>query len=403
MPTFQYQALDENGKKRKGFIESDSQAVAFSQLQERGLVPVKIKPVAEKAAPGEETKFRVSDLLPTRRVRVGEAFYYLGLMLQSGSSLAQSLDLLGRMSGGRAARLWLNVRDEVEAGNSFSQALTSHPRIFSRVYVGMIQVAENVGRLGEVLEKIAQYEEQRAEVSGRLITAMVYPSVVFLVGAGAVYFLLSRVLPKIAGIFAQSDKALPYTTQALLAVGEALQNWGVFAALIPFALIFVFVFFYRRNEGLKYRVDKLLWKAPLFQKYALARFAGMLGFQLEAGIPLVQAMDSSAAAVGSSFFKRQIMEARNEVASGQPFDQALAKRGVFPEIFILTLSSGQRAGKLGAFLTRISRILERETDNILKRVVALAEPILILTIGLIIAGIVLAIMGPIFDLTSLVK
>jgi general secretion pathway protein F len=402
MSTFQYHALDSQGKKKKGFIEADSQAKAFSLLQDQHYLPVSITPVSGSRTERQKS-IKLPDFLTPGGVRLGESFYYLGLLLQTGTSLAESLDLIGRMSGGKGGRVWLHVRDAVEKGEPFSQALGAYPRQFPKVYVGMVRVAESVGRLGQVLEKIAHYEEQRSEVSGKLLTAMAYPAVILVVGIGAVYYLLANVLPNIAQVFAGAKQALPMSTQALLWVGGVMQAFGPLVLLLPLVLIGLFLFAYRKAESFRLRVDALLWKAPLFQKYALARFAGMLGFQLESGIPLVKAMEGAAEAVGSMHFRRLIEVAGKDVAAGQPLDRVLAKQGQFPEMFLLTLAMGQKSGKLDQFLLRVSGILERDVDNVLKRVVALAEPLLILCIGLAVAFIVMAILGPIFDLSTLVK
>lgn len=402
MPTFQYQALDSGGRKKKGFIEADSQARAFTQLQDQDLMPVSLAPVGEKFS----TSGRLAELLSLVRLggmKIGEPFFYLGLLLQSGTSLAHSLDLLGRMSGRRHGRVWLNIRDAVERGESFSQALKEYPRIFPAVYIGMIQVAEGVGRLGAVLERIAEYEEQRSEVSGRILTALVYPCVIMVIGMGAVYFLLSQVLPDISRIFTSAGQELPLTTTVLLGIGVTLRALGPAALLPPVLLILLAVMAYRRLPVVHRRVDRMLWRVPLVQKTILARFSGMLGFQLEAGIPLVRALQSSSEAVASRFFRDIVAEARKEVAAGQPLDRVLERQGVFPDVYLLTLSTGQRAGKLAPFLLRMARIYERDVDNILKRIVALAEPLLILFIGLSVGFIVLAILGPIFELTTLVR
>jgi len=159
----------------------------------------------------------------------------------------------------------------------------------------------------------------------------------------------------------------------------------------------------RRVPALRRWRDRLLWRLSLVQKFQLARFSGLLGFQLQAGIPLVQAMDSSARATTSLYFREKILEARDEVSAGRPLDRVLEKQGIFPEAYILTLASGQKSGQLGSFLLRLTQILEREVDNVLKRLVALAEPLLILAVGLTIGFIVMAIMEPIFNLTTLVR
>ena len=403
MPTFQHVSLDAREKKTKGFIEAESRARAFTLLQDKGLIPLNISPVSETSAKTQGRLSALRDFVPGGRVRLAESFYYLGILLQSGHSLAKGLDLVGRMSRAKASRMWLNIRDTVESGERFSRALAAYPKIFPSVYVGMIKVAENTGKLGQVLERIAKNEDRRAEAAGRLATALVYPMVILLVGAGAVYFLLSNVLPKISDIFAASKGSLPITTTLLLSVGKTLNAWGPAALLIPLLLVLTTIYASRRIAGFRAFRDRMLWKVPVVQKYLLARFSGMLGFQLEAGIPLVQALESSAQAVSSTFFRQKVLEAMEEVAAGRPLDKVFEKQGVFPEVYILTLASGQKAGQLGPFLLRLTHILERDVDNVLKRLVALAEPLLILCVGLVIGFIVLAVMEPIFSLTTLVK
>lgn len=402
MPTYQYFALDALGKKQKGFIESESQVKALSQLSAKGLTPLRLEPVREKTQ-GDTASFSLSRFFPGPSVKVSESFYYLGMLIQSGTPLSQSLDLIGRMSSGAAGKVWMDIRDTVEAGQPFSQAMLRYDRIFPPVYVGMVRVAESVGKLGPVLEQIARYEENRSEVSGKLVNAMVYPGVICLVGFGAVYFLLSQVLPKITRVFANMQKDLPWNTKMLMSLGQFFSSLGVFGLLIPLVLVLGAVMAYRRIPALREYLDELTWRVPLVQRHTLGRFSGLLGFQLEAGIPLVQAMDAAAGAIRSSFFQKRIQEARVEVASGQPLDKVLAKQKIFPDLYIMTLATGQKAGQLGEFLLRLAAILEREVDNSSKRIVALAEPLLILVVGVMIAFIVMAIMGPIFSLSTLVK
>ena len=402
MPTYQYQALDNEGKKKKGFIEAESQTRALSLLQVQGMMPLRLDPVRSKEHT-LKTSFSLKSLVPSRKIRISESFYYLGMLLQSGTSLAQALDMLGRMTSGKGGKIWLDIRDSVKSGEKFSDCLAKYPKTFPGVYVGMIRVAESVGKLGAVLEQVARYEEERAEVSGRLLTAMVYPAVICLAGFGAVYFLLTVVLPKISTVFDASGRELPWNTRVLLSLGDVFSSMGIAALLLPLALILALFHAYRRYDSFRLRVDRLLWKIPLAQRSILARFSGMLGFQLNAGIPLVQALDSASGAVPSLFFRRHIEEAGVEVSTGVALDKVLAKQGIFPELYVITVSTGQKAGQLGDFLLRLARVLEREVDSTQKRLVALAEPLLILLVGVMVAFIVVAIMGPIFDLSTLVR
>lgn len=396
MPTFYYQALDQAGKRRKGSLESESQAKAFSLLQAQGLTPLKLSKVSQKTA-----KSQLSLSWPWRaRIRVEEAFYYLGLMLQGGSSLAQGLDLLGRMGQAQTSRIWLEIRDNVESGLSFSRSLQEHPKIFPHVYIGMIQVAEKTGHLGQILERIAAYEERRQEVQSKLLTALAYPLVILLIGVGAVYFLLASVLPRIAGIFTASDQDLPGHTRILLSLSQWMGEYGFFLIILALLLGLGAARAYAKMDRVRYRVDAQLWKVPVLRDITLARFSGLLAFQLTAGISLVQAMHGALQGVGSTYFRERMRLAAGEVATGHSLDMVLARLHFLPQMYLTALGAGQKAGQLPGFLERLSRILEHRVDNTLRRIIGLLEPVLILILGLVVGFLVLAVMGPIFDLTS---
>lgn len=398
MPSYYYQALDEQGRKKKGYLDSDSQARAYTQLMEQGLTPVRLNRVRSDAQSGRSW---LNISLPwTRRIRIEEAFYYLGLMLKSGGSLVQSLDFLGRMAGGRNSRVWMGIRDVVESGVSFSRSLEQYPSLFPRVYIGMIQVAEKTGHLGEILERIAGYEDQRREVQGRLLTALAYPLVVLLIGLGAVYFLLSRVLPRVAGIFEASDQELPGHTRFLLGAGQWMESYGFLIAFLTVLIAFGCWILYNKVQGIRYRLDSLAWRLPLFRDLILARFSGLLSFQLKAGISLVQAIQGSVQGIGSEFFRERMEMAAAQVSTGKSLDQVLAGQKIFPEMYLTALGAGVKSGQLAGFLERLSLILEREVDNTLRRMVGLVEPVLILLLGLVVGFFVLAVMGPIFDITA---
>lgn len=402
MPTYHYKGSDRQGKKQSGYLEAESQARAFQMLQRKGVSVFKLDPIKDK--PSSQGLAQVlQGKLPIGKLQLGESFYYLGLMLQSGLSLTQALRFMGRMATGRRSRIWLDLCDHVESGEAFSAALQRYPKQFPQMYVGMIQVAEQAGKLGRILEDVASHEEQREEVRGQLLNAMIYPAVILVVGIGAIYFLLSRVLPRITSIFTNSGQQLEFKTRLLIDIGETLQAWGPAGPLTLLLPVLLVIIAYRHLEQFRRLCDKLAWKVPIFQQQILARFSGMLGFQLQAGIPLVQALESASRSVGSIFFQEHIQAAAAEVSAGQPLDRVLEKQNIFPEIYILTVATGQKSGQLGAFLQRFTIILERRVDNMLKRFVSFVEPMLILLVGLVIGFIVMAIMGPIFELSTLVE
>ncbi len=398
MPTFHYVALDQQGEQRKGLCEAESRATAYARLQEQGLLPIRLGNAGH--AQGRTLRGLLTPGSWPRRIRLDEAFYSLGMMIQGGGALAQSLDLLARMSSGGSAQFWVRIRDAVEGGQAFSQALQDHPGVVSPVYAAMVQVAEQVGRLGEVLERIAQYEEGRRDFREKLLTSLGYPLTILIIGLGAVFFLLSRVLPRIADIVTASAGELSWDTRLLLNVGSWMESWGALLLLGLAGMVFLGVTTYKRRPNWRIRLDRLLWRLPVVQKGVLARFSGLVSFQIQAGIPLVQALQSSAQGVGSLFFREKMLQAAREVSTGQPLDGVLWKQGVYPDVFLTSISAGRAAGKLGPFLERLGKLLERETDASLKRFAALIEPALILGLGLLVGFLVLAVMGPIFDLTS---
>ncbi len=398
MPSYYYQALDEEGGKKKGYLDSDSQARAYSQLQEQGLTPVRLTRVRSDMHPGRS--WFVFTLPWGKRIRIEEAFYYLGLMLKSGGSLVQSLDFLGRMAKGKNSRVWMGIRDSVESGVSFSRSLENYPAIFPGVYIGMIQVAEKTGHLAEILERIAGYEDQRREVQGRLLTALAYPMVVLLIATGAVYFLLTRVLPRVAGIFEASGQDLPLHTRVLMGAGQWMESYGVLLVMLAVLVAAGGWSLYKKVHTIRYRVDAGLWRLPLFRDLILARFSGLLSFQLRAGISLVQAIQGSVRGIGSEFFRERMEMAAAQIATGRSLEQVLAGQRIFPEMYLTALGAGAKTGQLAGFLERLSNILEREVDNTLRRMVGLVEPALILLLGLVVGFFVLAVMGPIFDITA---
>ncbi|MFW6388278.1 MAG: type II secretion system F family protein [Desulfohalobiaceae bacterium] len=396
MPTYYYQARDQTGKLHKGSLEAESQTRAFSLLQAQGLLPLQLSRLSQSKP---RARLNLSQLWLIR-IKVEEAFYYLGLMLQGGSSLTQGLDLLGRMGSGRHARLWLQIRDRVESGQSFSNTLQEHSRLIPQVYIGMIQVAEKTGHLGQILERIASYEGQRREMQSRLLTALAYPLVVMLVGFGAIYFLLASILPRIAGIFETSDQELPTYTKLLLSLSQGLGDYGLALPVLLLGLGLASFAAYRKLPGLRFGIDARLWKIPLLRDIILARFSGLLAFQLTAGISLVQAMHGALQGVSSTFFQDRMQKAAQEVATGQSLDHVLARLAFLPQMYLTAIATGQRAGQLPGFLERISFLLEQRVDNSLRRIIGLLEPMLVLILGLVVGVFVLAIMGPIFDLTS---
>ena len=403
MPTFQYRAYRADGRETSGTVDSDSIRTARERLKQQGLLPIDLVPADEAPAKGLARTLRsgvpVAELsLFTRR---------LATLVSSAVPIHEALTaLLEQERPGELRKVLGRVRDRLSEGAGLAKALGQEPRIFSESYVSMVAAGEASGALDQVLERLADFLEGQEAVRSKVTSALAYPILMVVVGSGVMLFLLAFVIPKITGVFADNKAALPLITVGLIAVSNVLRKgWWLILILVAAA-----AFTYRRlaqTEEFRLKRDRLLLRLPfagaLVQKLVLSRFARVLGLLLASGVPMIRALEITGEAVVNRAYRAILGEARLELAEGGKLSASLARSSIFPPLLIHMIAVGEKSGTLEGMLEKSGSAYEREFEASVGRFLTLLEPLLVLTMGLAVGLVVVAVLLPIFQLNQLVK
>jgi general secretion pathway protein F len=404
MGSFRFEATDQEGRIENGLIEADSPRAARSSLRARGLVPLAVESLAAEApAPGTR-------LLARRRFPEAElalATRQLASLLAARLPLAQALGATVEQAEQRAIReVFSAVRSEVIAGHRLAEALGQFPREFPEVYRATVAAGEESGELALVMERLADYLEERQALRGKLLAAFLYPAVVTLVALAIVVFLMTYVVPQVVDVFSQTRQALPWPTRLLLGLSEFLRAAGVWLALAAAAGLFVL----RRalaRPGPRAAWDAGVLRLPLVGRIVRnvnsARFAATLATLTGAGVPLLRALEAARATLANAVLSRAALEAMAAVREGSPLARALGATGAFPPVLIHLAASGEATGELAQMLSRAAGNLSREVERRAMVLSTLLEPALILLMGAVVLGIVLAVLMPIIEINQMVR
>ena len=404
MPAYRFDALDAQGKPRRGLLDAENARAARSQLRAQALVPMDVQPV------GDESAQRGAQRLRGRAFSATELAVWtrqLAGLVSAGLPLERALTALADESESpRQRELVAHLRSEVNAGSTFARALAGAPREFDEVYRAVIAAGEQSGALGGVLERLADDLEERHALRSKLIGAALYPAIVSLVAVVIVIFLVSYVVPQVAGVFISSKRALPALTVGMLAVSDFVRNWGwwVLAALLAAVASLRWAL---RSEAFRLRYDAAWMTLPLLgrlsRSYNAARFAGTLAMLANAGVPILKALQAAAETLGNRALRADAMEALVQVREGAPLASALAARKRFPGLLAMFARLGEQTGQLPQMLDRAARQLSGEVQRRALAVATLLEPLLIVVMGAVVMVIVLAVLLPIIQLNTWVK
>lgn len=406
MPAYTYEALDADGKSRKGIVEAENAKAARGQLRGQGLVPLGVAQVqAGQSSEGQPRQ------LFRRKVfsRTGLAVWtrQLAGLVAAGLPLGRALTALSDEAEEPAQReLVAHLRAEVNAGSAFGRALGGSPREFDEVYRAVVAAGEQSGALGAVLERLADDLEERQALSAKLLGAALYPAIVSVVALGIVIILVTYVVPQVAGVFSTGKQALPGITVALLAISAFVRAWGWLIALAAvgggIALAVAL-----RAEAFRLRFDAAWLRLPLLGRlargYNAARFAGTLAMLANAGVPILKALQAAAETLGNRALRADAMDALAQVREGAPLASALAAKKRFPGLLAMFARLGEQTGQLPQMLDRAARQLSGEVQRRAMALATLLEPLLIVAMGGIVMLIVLAVMLPIIQLNTWVK
>ena len=412
MPAYTFEALDAHGSTRKGVIEAESAKAARGLLRGQTLVPMVIQPVG--AGVGRATEPGTTSqgtTLWTSRVFNATALAIwtrqIAGLVSSGLPLERALTALSEESDDERQRnLVAALRAEVNGGTAFATALAQHPREFSTTYCAVVGAGEHSGNLGLVLERLADDLEQSQALKSQLIGAALYPAIVTLVAITIVMFLLGYVVPQVAEVFAGSKRALPMLTIIMLGLGNFVRNQG-WLMLLAIMFIAGCARLAWTSASFREKFDAAWLNLPILGKlsrgYNAARFASTLAMLAAAGVPILKALQAAADTLSNRAMRADALDALVLVREGAPLASAMAQKKRFPGLLAMFARLGEQTGQLPLMLERAARQLGTEVQRRAMQLATLLEPLLIVTMGLVVMLIVLAVLLPIIQLNQLVR
>ncbi len=409
MPAYSFEALQADGKTRKGLIEADTAKAARTLLRGQALVPMVVTAVSGSGAGGEKSLLQTNlfggKVFNSTRLAIWTR--QLAGLVASGLPLERALTALtDETEDDKQRNLVAGLRAEVNGGSTFGRALGQHPDEFSPIYVGVIAAGEQSGSLGLVLERLADDLEESQALKSKLMGAALYPAIVTLIAIVIVMFLVGYVVPQVANVFAGTKRALPFLTVAMLAISSVVRNYG----LVVLALLVVGGIagrFALKNETLRERFDAFTLTLPivgrLARDYNAARFASTLAMLAGAGVPILKALQAAAETLSNRAMRADALDALLLVREGAPLASALSQKKRFPGLVSMFARLGEQTGQLPIMLQRAAAQLGNEVQRRAMALATILEPLLIVAMGGVVMLIVLAVLLPIIQLNQFVK
>lgn len=395
MPDFAYRAIDPRGKRLSGYAEAPTGAVLTRSLEDRGLVVVDV-------AEATESDRRSAVSRPSARELV-EATRALAALLPAGLPLARALQAAANLTSGRLAETLQVVRQRVERGDALATALAEHRDVFPPTYVGLVRAGERSGDLDGAFARLAAQLERDEELHAKLVSAAIYPSLLAIVGGAAVLVLLLLVIPRFGDLLQGSGATMPRTTTIVLALSQALRDhWPLF--LVPVVAIALFASWTRNSaEGARVFATLLL-KLPLVssmrRELLAARFARLTSVLVAGGAPLLAALDDVTDSMDDAVARDDVARIRERVREGVALNRAIAEGALFPPLLAQLVSVGEEAGRLQEFLAKAAELFERRTERAAARLVALAEPAMIILFGVVVGFVALSLLQAIYGVNA---
>jgi len=401
MPDFRFEAADAAGKIQRGVLSADTPRAARAQLRAQGLTALAVTMAAARGAGSIElfaAKLSDSDLAWATR--------------QLASLLAAGLPLEGALSATveqaekkHIADTFSGVRADVRSGQRFSDALSARPRDFPPIYRALIKAGEDSGDLARIMERLADYIEERNALRAKVLTAFIYPAIVGVVSICIVVFLLAYVVPQVVSAFSQARQELPWITRAMLAASEYVRTWGGLNALAA-ALLFGLWRLSQRSPAARLAWHARILRLPMIGRFALgvntARFAATLAILSDAGVPLLRALEAARQTLANDCLRRAVQDATERIEGGSGLGAAPRQQKVFPPLLCHLVASGEKTGTLSRMLDRAAQTLSADIERRAMAMTAMLEPLMILIMGGVVLTIVLAVMLPIMEINQMV-
>ena len=400
MAKFAWEARTKAGQVLKGEMEAKTVEGVIATLQAKDLTPGKIK---EK---GKGLDLQISfggGSIKSKDLAVFTRQF--STMIDAGLPLVQCLHLLGNDNPNMTLRKVLGqIKDDVEGGSTFADALSKHPKIFDDLYVNLVAAGEVGGILETILTRLAEYIEKADRLMAQIKGAMVYPIIVITIALGIVSVLLLKVIPVFAKMFTDLGGKLPAFTQFTIDASDWLRANIIFIAIGITGFVFLYKAVARNPKG-RIMLDSLFLKIPLFgdliKKTAVARFTRTLGTMVSSGVPILDALEITAKTSGNKIVEMDIMRTRSSISEGKTLAEPLSQSKVFPSMVVQMIAVGEQTGAMDAMLNKIADFYETEVDDAVAALTSMMEPLLILFLGTVVGGIAIAMYLPIFTIVNL--
>ncbi|NRA20848.1 MAG: type II secretion system F family protein [Oceanospirillaceae bacterium] len=398
--TFTWSGLDKSGNQSKGKIDAASLAEAKALLRRQGVAPRKVL---------KESNFSLFSARgkPIKPADIAFFTRQVATMLKAGVPLIQGLEIVATgVEKDALKKLIFTIRDSVNGGNDLASSMAKHPLFFDDLYCSLVAAGEQSGALETMLERIATYKEKLESLKAKIKKALTYPTAVLAVGMIVSVILLVKVVPQFQSIFSNFGADLPGFTLLVLDMSIFVQEWWWIMGLSAVLFFYGFIQLKRRSVKFANFLDILILKlpvlGPILRKAVIARFARTLSTTFAAGVPLVEALDSAAGASGNVVYRDAILQIRNAVSTGQTLQNSMLMTGVFPNMVVQMIAIGEEAGSLDSMLDKVASFYEEEVDNAVDNMSSLMEPFIMVILGTIVGGLVVAMYLPIFKLGAVV-
>ena len=394
---FQWEGTDRKGNRVKGESRGANEAQVRAELRRQGIVPTRVRRKTELFGGLRSKKIRAGDIAVLSR--------QLATMLEAGVPLVQAFEIIGRgHENPKMQELVLAIKTDVEAGSSLAEALAKHPLHFDDLYVNLVRAGEHAGVLDSLLDKIATYKEKTESLKGKIKKALFYPTAVLVVAVLVTILLLVFVVPQFETMFQNFGADLPAFTRLVIDMSRFMQDWW-WAVLLGIAGVVIgFRELHKRSPRFRRGFDRVMLRlpivGPILRKAAIARYARTLATMFAAGVPLVEALQSVAGATGNAEYAEAVLQMREAVATGQQLQLAMRQTGLFPHMVVQMVAIGEEAGSLDEMLSKVADFYEEEVDNAVDALSSLLEPIIMVVLGVLVGGLVVAMYLPIFKMAS---
>lgn len=410
MAVFEYKALDVSGKKVSGIVDADSLWSARSRLRDRDLYPVSLNRIQQKQdKTGGKTGFgpkRFSTVFTIRSADVAMATRLMATLLSAGFPLVKAVGTVAGQVRSRALKQVLSrVKDAVEEGSSFADALKLYPEVFSVVYMNMVAAGESSGTLELVLERLADFSERREETRKKIQAALAYPAIMTVIGFLVLVILLTYIVPGIVQIFTDLNQTLPLPTLILIQVSDFFTRFWWAVLLFPVLAVLALLMVRKTGKGIVI-TDLIMIRLPvaggLIRKLIAARFTRTLGSLLENGVPLMTALSIAGRIAGNRVISDLISTAADRVEQGGTLGGSLSSNPHFPSLAARMIQVGETSGELEKMLVKTADLYDREVQAAVTAATALVEPVIILVMGVVVGLIILAVCLPIVEINQVI-